>query len=208
MILKINKDSFLTFDLYRKFKKYNIKLKIKNNYLNYETFSKIRYEDLITIIENIENMLFSKYRYPIDVELNSVKFRFYQYETKMKIIVELDEKQEYGVTIDREQLLNLYSYLTRELNTFNKIKMVDFNKKYTYVEVRYVDLYSSKRYAYISDDKSINVGDIVYVDRAGTKCLAVVEEKNEYFYENAPYPVLETKRAIKIVTRASEYKKL
>lgn len=208
MILRINKDSFLTFDLYRKFKKYSIKLKIKNNYLNYEIFSKIRYEDLITIIENVENILFSKYRYPIDVELNRVKFRFYQYKTKMKIIVELDEKQEYGVTIDREQLLNLYSYLTRELNTFNKIKMVDFNKKYTYVEVRYVDLYSSKRYAYISYDKSIKVGDIVYVDRAGTKCLAVVEEKNEYFYENAPYPVLETKRIIKIVTRASEYKKL
>lgn len=35
MILKINKDSFLTFDLYRKFKKYSIKLKIKNNYLNF-----------------------------------------------------------------------------------------------------------------------------------------------------------------------------
>lgn len=154
MILRINKDSFLTFDLYRKFKKYSIKLKIKNNYLNYEIFSKIRYDDLITIIGNVENILFSKYRYPIDVELNRVKFRFYQYKTKMKIIVELDEKQEYGVNIDREQLLNLYSYLTRELNTFNKIKMVDFNKKYTYVEVRYVDLYSSKRYAYISDDKS------------------------------------------------------
>lgn len=99
--------------------------------MNYEIFSKIRYEDLITIIENVENILFSKYRYPTDVELNRVKFRFYQYKTKMKIIVELDEKQEYGVTIDREQLLNLYSYLTRELNTFNKIKMVDFNKKYT-----------------------------------------------------------------------------
>ena len=28
MILRINKDSFLTFDLYRKFKKYNIKLKV------------------------------------------------------------------------------------------------------------------------------------------------------------------------------------
>lgn len=208
MILKINKDSFLTFDLYRKFKKYSIKLKIKNNYLNYETFSKIRYEGLITIIENVENMLFSKYRYPKDVELNRVKFRFYQYETKMKIIVELDEKQEYAVTINREQLLNLYNYLTRELNTYNKIKMMDFNKKYTYVEVRYIDLYSSKRYAYISDDKSIKVGDIIYVDRAGTKCLAVVEAKNEYFYENAPYPVLETKRVIKIVTRASEYKKL
>lgn len=57
-------------------------------------------------------------------------------------------------------------------------------------------------------DKSVRVGDVVYVDRAGTKCLAVVEEKDDYFYEEAPYPVLETKRVIKIVTRACEYKEI
>ena len=84
--------------------------------------------------------------------------------------------------------------------------MMDFNKKYTYVEVRYVDVYSSRRYSYISEDKSIRVGDIVYVDRAGTKCLAVVENREDYFYEDAPYPVLQTKRVLKIVTRAGKYR--
>lgn len=40
----------------------------------------------------------------------------------------------------------------------------------------------------------------------GKKCLAVVESKNEYYYEQAPYPVLETKRVIKVVTRAEKYR--
>lgn len=208
MILRINKDSFLTFDLYRKFKKYRLSLKIRNKYLNYEIFLNVNYENLIAIVENVENMLLSKYRCSRDVELDRVKLSFYQYEIKMKILIELDDKQEYSVTINRAQLLNLYNYLTKELNTFSKTKMMDFNKKYTYVEVRYIDSYSSKNYAYISDDKSVRVGDVVYVDRAGTKCLAVVEEKDDYFYEEAPYPVLETKRVIKIVTRACEYKEI
>ena len=131
MILRINKDSFLTFDLYRKFKKYRLSLKIRNNYLNYEMFLNVNYENLIAIVENVENMLFSQYRCLRDVELDRVKFSFYQYEIKMKIIIELDDKQEYSVTVDRAQLLNLYNYLTKELNTFSKIKIMDFNKKYT-----------------------------------------------------------------------------
>ena len=83
---------------------------------------------------------------------------------------------------------------------------MDFEKKYTYVEVRYIDVYSSRRYSYIAENKNIKIGDIVYVDRAGKKCLAVVESKNEYYYEQAPYPVLETKRVIKVVTRAEKYR--
>ena len=43
------------------------------------------------------------------------------------------------------------------------------------------------------------------VNRAGKKSLEVVESKNEYYYEEIPYPVLETKRVIKIVTRARDY---
>ena len=82
----------------------------------------------------------------------------------------------------------------------------NFNKKYTYVEVRYVDVYSSRLYSYIAENNNIKIGDIVYVDRAGTKCLAVVVNRAEYYYEQAPYPVLETKRVIKIVTSADEYK--
>lgn len=69
-----------------------------------------------------------------------------------------------------------------------------------------MDVYCSRRYSYIAENKNIKIGDIVYVDRAEKKCLAVVKNKNDYYYEQAPYPVLETKRIIKVVTRAKKYK--
>ena len=206
MILNLNKDSILTFELNKKFKKYNLNLKIKSKYFNYEVFSKIKFEELMTIIENVENMLFCKYRCVRDVELNRVRFEFNEFETRIRLSVKMCENQEYAINLDREHVINIYNYLTKYVNTLNKVKMMDFNKKYTYVEVRYVDVYSSRRYSYISEDKSIRIGDIVYVDRAGTKCLAVVENKENYYYEDAPYPVLQTKRVLKIVTRAGKYK--
>ena len=206
MVLNLNKDSILTFELNKKFKKYNFDIKIKSKYLNYEVFSRVKYEEIMTIIENVENMLFSKYRCVKDIELNRVKFEFNEYETKIKISIKICEDQEYAISLNREHVITIYNYLTKYMNTLNKIKMIDFNKKYTYVEVRYIDVYSSRGYSYISEDKSIKIGDIVYVDRAGTKCLAVVENKNDYYYENAPYPVLQTKRILKIVTRVGKYK--
>ena len=206
MILNLNKDSILTFELNKKFKKYNLNIKIKSNYFNYDVFSKVKYEELITIIENVENMLFSRYRCVENIELNRIRFEFNEFETKMKIVIKMCENQEYAINLNREHVINLYNYLTKNMNTLNKVTMMNFNKKYTYVQVRYIDVYSSRRYSYISEDKSVKVGDIVFVDRAGTKCLAVVEDKDEYYYEDAPYPVLETKRVLKIVTRAEKYR--
>ena len=206
MILNLNKDSFLTLELKKKVKKYILNLKIKSKYFNYEVFSKIKYEEIITIIENIENMLFCKYRNIEDIELNRIRFEFNNFETKINVTIKICENQEYTVKLNRENVINMYNYLTKNINALNKIKMIDFNKKYTFVEVRYIDVDSSRRYSYISEDKNIDVGDIVYVDRAGTKCLAVVEAKDNYYYENAPYPVLETKRILKIVTKAGKYK--
>lgn len=206
MILNLNKDSILTFELNKKFKKYNLGIRIKNNYLNYEVFSKVKYEQLITIIENVENMLFCKYKCVRDIELNRIRFEFSEFETKIKVVIKMYKSQEYAINLNREHVINIYNYLTKYMKTLNKIKMLDFNKKYTYVEVRYVDIYSSRRYSYISEDKSVRVGDIVLVDRAGTKCLAVVENREDYYYENTPYPVLETKRVLKIVTRVGKYR--
>ena len=206
MLINLNKDSILAFELNKKFKKYNLDIKIKNKYLNYEVFSKVKYDELMTIIENVENMLFCRYRCVRNVELNRIRFEFNEFETKIKIVIKMCENQEYAINLNREHVINIYNYLTKYMKTLNKVKMMDFNKKYTYVEVRYVDVYSSRRYSYISEDKSIRVGDIVYVDRAGTKCLAVVENREDYFYEDAPYPVLQTKRVLKIVTRAGKYR--
>lgn len=206
MLINLNKDSILAFELNKKFKKYNLDIKIKNKYLNYEVFSKVKYDELMTIIENVENMLFCRYRCVRNVELNRIRFEFNEFETKIKIVIKMCENQEYAINLNREHVINIYNYLTKYMKTLNKVKMMDFNKKYTYVEVRYVDVYSSRRYSYISEDKSIRVGDIVYVDRAGTKCLAVVENREDYFYEDAPYPVLQTKRVLKIVTKAGKYR--
>ena len=206
MLINLNKDSILAFELNKKFKKYNLDIKIKNKYLNYEVFSKVKYDELMTIIENVENMLFCRYRCVRNVELNRIRFEFNEFETKIKIVIKMCENQEYAINLNREHVINIYNYLTKYMKTLNKVKMMDFNKKYTYVEVRYVDVYSSRRYSYISEDKSIRVGDIVYVDRAGKKCLAVVENREDYFYEDAPYPVLQTKRVLKIVTKAGKYR--
>ena len=206
MILNLNKDSFLTLELNKKLKKYILYLKIKSKFFNYEVFSRIKYEEIITIIENIENMLFCKYRNLEDIDLNRIRIEFSNFETEIKIIIKVSNNQEYAIKLNRENVINIYNYLTKNMNTLNKIKMIDFNKKYTFVKVKYIDVNSSRRYSYISEYKNIEVGDIVYVDRAGTKCLAVVETKENYYYENAPYPVLETKRILKIVTKAGKYK--
>lgn len=206
MVLNLNKDSILTFELNKKSKKYNLSIKIKNKYLNYEVFSKIKYEDIMTIIENVENMLFCEYINVRDIELNRIRFEFDEFETKIKLVIKIFEDQKYTINLNRENVINIYNYLTKYMKTLNKVNMIDFNKKYTYVEVRYIDVYSSRKYSYISEDKSIRIGDIVYVDRAGTKSLAVVENRCDYYYEDAPYPVLQTKRVLKIVTRAGKYR--
>lgn len=205
MVLNLNKESILTFELNKKFKKYSLNINIKNKYLNYKVFSKVKYEDIMTIIENVENMLFCEYINVRDIELNRIRFEFDEFETKIKLVIKIFEDQEYIINLNREDVINIYNYLTNYMKTLNKVNMIDFNKKYTYVEVRYIDVYSSKRYSYISEDKSIRIGDIVYVDRAGTKCLAVVEDREDYYYEDTPYPILQTKRVLKIVTRTGKY---
>ena len=208
MILNLKKNSFLTFKIIKKGNKYLLNVEIKNKYLHYYVFSKVKYEQLITVIENIESMLFARYRTYRAIELKRVKIEFDSYQTGMKIYIKICDNQEYTICLKRSQIIDIYSYITKQITTLNKVEIINLNKKYTYVEVRYIDVYSTRTYSYISEDKSIKVGDIVYVDRAGTKCLAVVQSKNNYYFEEAPYPVLETKRVISIVTRTEKYKSL
>ena len=207
MILNIKRNSQLTFVVSNSDNKYLLSLGIKNKYLNYEAFAKIKYEQLLNIIENIENMLFAKYKTIEVINIKRVRFEFDLHQTRMKIYMRICENQEYIIYLNRSQVIKLYSYITKYIKVSNKIEIISLNRKYTYVEVRYIDVYTSRRYSYISEDKSIKVGDIVYVDRAGTKTIAVVESKRDYYFEEAPYPVFETKRVIQIVTRAEQYKK-
>lgn len=207
MILNMKRNSQLTFVLSNNNNKYLLNIGIKNKYLNYELHTKVKYEQLISIIENIENMLFAKYRTDREINIKRVKFEFDVYQTRMKIYMKICENQDYTVYLNRTQIIDIYFYITRYLKVLNKLQIANLNQKYTYVEVRYIDVYCPRKYSYISEDKKIKVGDIVYVDRAGTKCLAVVESKRDYYFEEAPYPVLETKRVIEIVTRAEQYKR-
>lgn len=62
MILNLKRNSFLTFKIIKKGNKYLLNVGIKNKYLHYYVFSKVKYEQLITVIENIESMLFARYR--------------------------------------------------------------------------------------------------------------------------------------------------
>ena len=206
MEIKLSDNGSLSFDLSKKNKKYRLYASIKSKYINYDVYSKIKYEELISIIESIESMIFGKRRYISRVQLERTSFDFIDYETKIRFSINLGNNQEYSVILKRRDILDIYNYLTKFTKTFNKMNMIDFNRKYTYVEVRYIDVYCSRLYSYISEDRNVKVGDIVYVDRAGNKCLAVVENKDDYYYEQAPYPVLETKRVIKVVTRAEQYK--
>ena len=206
MIINLKNNSFFTIELNKNGNKYLLNAGIKNKYLHYGVFSKVKYEELITIVENIENMLFTKYRVNDEIRFKRVRFEFDLYQTRITVSIKISYNQEYSITLNRAQIIDLYAYITKCIHVLNKFEMINLNRKYTYVEVRYMDVYCPKTYCYISEDKSIKIGDIVYVDRAGTKCLAVVLSKNEYYFEEAPYPVLETKRVIKIVTRARKYR--
>ena len=155
MLLNIENNSNLFVELKRKYKRYLLNIKIKSKYFNYDMFTKIRYDNLITLIENIENMLFSKYRYANDIDLDKIRIEFSQFDTTIKFSIKISNNQEYSIVLNRKNVLDLYNYLVRYLKTFSKIQQMDFNKKYTYVEVRYIDVYSSRKYSYIAKDYRI-----------------------------------------------------
>ena len=134
MLLSIKKDAELSIELDKRFKKYLLSLKIRSKYFNYDAYSKIRYENIISIIENIENMIFSKYRCVDNIYLNKIEFNFEQSRTAIKVYINISDNQQYSVTLSRKNVINLYNYLVNYIKTFNKIQMTDFNKKYTYVD--------------------------------------------------------------------------
>ena len=61
MLLSINKDAELSIELDKRFKKYLLSLKIRSKYFNYDAYSKIRYENIISIIRAVSHFRKSKY---------------------------------------------------------------------------------------------------------------------------------------------------
>lgn len=73
------------------------------------------------------------------------------------------------------------------------------NKKYKYVYVEYDDDFGDKLYCYLDNDKNVEKGDRVLVDRAGSNATARVVNIVEYKLSEVPYPVEQTKNIIKVV---------
>ena len=87
-------------------------------------------------------------------------------------------------------------------------KIEDFDKEYYYVAVVYADdLDSYDFYNYLSDDKSVKVGDKVLVNRAGEDVVALVTEAKYYLGSEVPFPVSRTKSIIKKIENDEELEK-
>ncbi len=78
------------------------------------------------------------------------------------------------------------------------------DEKYYFVFVTYDDDPSYREYCYISEDFTIEEGDLVLVDRLGEEVIAEVIDTGYYTYVNAPYPVEKTKHVIKIIKKYEE----
>ncbi len=87
-------------------------------------------------------------------------------------------------------------------------KIEDFDKEYYYVSVVYADdLDSYDFYNYISDDKTVKVGDKVLVNRSGEDVVALVKEAKYYLGSDVPYPISRTKTIIKKIESDEELEK-
>lgn len=79
------------------------------------------------------------------------------------------------------------------------------DEQFYYVFVEYEDDAYGREYCYISEDTTIDIGDLVLVDRRGEEVVAEVTMTNYYTYINAPYPVDKTKHVIKLVEKFEDY---
>ena len=87
-------------------------------------------------------------------------------------------------------------------------KIEDFDKEYYYISVVYADdLDSYDFFNYLSDDKSVKVGDKVLVNRAGDDVVALVTEAKYYLGSEVPFPISRTKTIIKKIESDEELKK-
>ena len=66
-------------------------------------------------------------------------------------------------------------------------------KYYHYILVSYDDLEYDDNYWYRTDNKEIDIGDKVLVDRVGTSVIATVEDSGFYLEDEVPYPINKTK---------------
>jgi len=97
-----------------------------------------------------------------------------------------------------DYLYNLNEFKLVSDNNMNELQQKE-DELYYYLLVQYEDYPSYREYNYISDDTSVEVGDRVLVDMAGSLAIAEVLETGFFNRFDAPFPVEKTKRIIKKV---------
>ena len=90
---------------------------------------------------------------------------------------------------------------TKLTNKFkiNSDNIIEKEKQYYYLTVKYESFDSDKEYNYISDDTNVDIGDKVLVDMTGKLTTAIVLKTAYLNDAEVPYPLEKTKKIIKKV---------
>lgn len=135
---------------------------------------------MISDVDSVETILYSNPRWGKKL---TNKFKFYDSKSKNS---ELDIPKFLMKDIDPKE------------NNNTEVEQNE-DELYYYLLVQYEDYPTYREYNYISDDKSVKVGDRVLVDMAGSLAIAEVLETGFFNRFDAPFPVEKTKRIIKKV---------
>ena len=115
-----------------------------------------------------------------------------------EIIEKANNKELYiGGCEESDDSLKYHCYFCNR-NYYDNLKDYVGDKRYFYVYVEYLDNPGGKLYCYKSENRKIEKGDIVLIDRNGEEVYGKVITIKEYTSDNAPYPPFLTKDIIEI----------
>lgn len=110
-----------------------------------------------------------------------------------EIIEKVNNKELYiGGCEELDNSLKYHCYFCNR-NYYDNLKDYVEDKRYFYVYVEYLENPGDKLYCYKSENREIEKGDIVLIDRSGEKVYGKVITIKEYTSDNAPYPPFLTK---------------
>lgn len=162
--------------------------------------------------KNMCNILENRYIKPFNIPKLSNGFKIFDLKgfwttgyIKNKDEIPYSELEK--LTQDNFQNTGVITDLYTENMQKDMPKLEDLDKEYIYAEVEYVDIDSDyMNYYYICDD-TIENGDKVLVNRAGTETIAQVISVDTFKGYEVPFPVARTKHIIKKIETEEELKK-
>ena len=162
--------------------------------------------------KNMCNILENRYIKPFNIPKLSNGFKIFDLKgfwttgyIKNKDEIPYSELEK--LTQDNFQNTGVITDLYTENMQKDMPKLEDLDKEYIYAEVEYVDIDSDyMNYYYICDD-TIEDGDKVLVNRAGTETIAQVISVDTFKGYEVPFPVARTKHIIKKIETEEELKK-